>query len=212
MALSTDKACDPINFYGATKLASDKLFISSNSYSGKSRTRLSVVRYGNVMGSRGSIIPFFLESKKTGILPVTDTNMTRFMISLDSAVDLVLHAFKDMAGGEIYVKKIPSMKVVDIAKAICPNCKIKIIGIRPGEKIHEKMISSSDSVNTFEFKDHYKILPSMYNWSVPQKVRVGKKVKKNFEYASNTNTQWMEVSELRNWIKKNQSFFESFYN
>ena len=212
VALSTDKACDPINFYGATKLASDKLFISSNSYSGKSRTRLSVVRYGNVMGSRGSIIPFFLESKKTGILPVTDTNMTRFMISLDSAVDLVLHAFKDMVGGEIYVKKIPSMKVVDIAKAICPNCKIKIIGIRPGEKIHEKMISSSDSVNTFEFKDHYKILPSMYNWSVPQKVRVGKKVKKNFEYASNTNTQWMEVSELRNWIKKNQSFFESFYN
>ena len=139
-------------------------------------------------------------------------NMTRFMISLDSAVDLVLHAFKDMVGGEIYVKKIPSMKVADIAKAICPNCKIKIIGIRPGEKIHEKMISSSDSVNTFEFKDHYKILPSMYNWSVPQKVRVGKKVKKNFEYASNANTKWMEVSELRNWIKKNQSFFESFYN
>ena len=132
------------------------------------------------------------------------------MISLDSAVDLVLHAFKDMAGGEIYVKKIPSMKVVDIAKAICPNCKIKIIGIRPGEKIHEKMISSSDSVNTFEFKDHYKILPSMYNWSVPQKVRVGKKVKKNFEYASNTNTQWMEVSELRNWIKKINRFLNLF--
>tara|TARA_A100000164_G_C21495655_1_gene580045 strand:- start:158 stop:574 length:417 start_codon:yes stop_codon:yes gene_type:complete len=138
--------------------------------------------------------------------------MTRFMISLDSAVDLVFHAFKDMVGGEIYVKKIPSMKVFDIAKAICPKCKIKIIGVRPGEKIHEKMISSSDSENTFEFKDHYKILPSMYNWSVPQKKIVGKKVQQNFEYASNTNTKWMEISELRNWIKKNQTFFGSFYN
>ena len=211
VALSTDKACDPINFYGATKLASDKLFINGNAYSGKHKTKFCVVRYGNVMGSRGSIIPYFIETAKRKILTVTDTRMTRFMISLESAVDLVFHAFQDMDGGEIYVKKIPSMKITEIAKAICPNCKIKILGIRPGEKIHEKMISASDASNTYEFKDHYKILPSMYNWSRTKKKINGKKVLKNFEYSSDKNSKWMTVQELKRWINKNKFFLDELY-
>ena len=164
VALSTDKACNPVNLYGATKLASDKLFVAANSYSGEHPTRLSVVRYGNVMGSRGSVIPFFLEQKDQGKLTITDKTMTRFMITLDDGVKLVWHAFEDMVGGEIYVKKIPSMNIMDIADAIAPNAKKDFIGIRPGEKIHEKMISVEDSLTTYEYEDYFKILPAINNW------------------------------------------------
>ena len=165
VALSTDKASSPINLYGATKLASDKLFVASNSsYASGNKTRFSVVRYGNVMGSRGSIIPFFYSLKDQNELPITDERMTRFMISLDQGVELVWHAFKDMIGGEIYVRKIPSMKVIDIAKTIAPRVKHKIIGIRPGEKLHEQMISSEDANSTYEYTNYYKILPQINEW------------------------------------------------
>ena len=164
VALSTDKASSPINLYGATKLASDKLFIAGNHYAGGKDTRFSVVRYGNVMGSRGSVIPFFMSIKDQKEMPITDSRMTRFMISLDQAVELVWHAFEDMIGGEIYVKKIPSLKVTDLAKVIAPNSKQKIIGIRPGEKLHEQMISSEDALSTFEYSEHFKILPQIHDW------------------------------------------------
>ena len=160
VALSTDKASSPINLYGATKLASDKLFVAANSYSGEHRTTFSVVRYGNVMGSRGSVMPFFHQLKDSGSVPITDSEMTRFMISLEQGVELVWHAFHDMVGGEIYVKKIPSMKVTDLAKAIAPNAKQEIIGIRPGEKLHEQMIGSEDAPYTFEYKEYFKIFVS----------------------------------------------------
>ena len=165
VALSTDKASSPINLYGATKLASDKLFTASNSsYAGGQQTQFSVVRYGNVMGSRGSVIPFFLSLKDQNELPITDERMTRFMISLDQGVELVWHAFEDMMGGEIYVKKIPSIKVTDIANVIAPLAKHKIIGIRPGEKLHEQMISTDDAFSTFEYSNYYKILPQINDW------------------------------------------------
>ena len=170
VALSTDKASSPVNLYGATKLAADKLFVASNaSYASGHKTRFSVVRYGNVMGSRGSVIPFFYNMGNNRSIPITDKKMTRFMISLEEGVNLVWHAFKDMIGGEIYVKKIPSMKVVDIAKSIKPKAKLKFIGIRPGEKLHEEMISISDAVNTYEYRDYYKILPSINNWNRDKK-------------------------------------------
>ena len=180
VALSTDKASSPINLYGASKLASDKLFTASNSsYAGGHKTRFSVVRYGNVMGSRGSVIPYFMSIKKGGVLPITDVEMTRFMISLDQGIELVWHTFKDMIGSEIYVKKIPSMKVVDIAKIIAPKAKHKIIGIRPGEKLHEQMISIDEANSTFEYKDYYKILPQINKWEKDiKRIKNGKKLVK----------------------------------
>ena len=208
VALSTDKASSPINLYGATKLASDKLFVASNSsYAGGHHTIFSVVRYGNVMGSRGSIIPFFISLKDIKELPITDKRMTRFMISLNEGVEFVWHAFKDMKGGEIYVKKIPSMKITDIAKTISPRAKLKIIGIRPGEKIHEQMISSDDSNFTYEYPKYYKILPHYdKRLNNNHNIKDGKKIKKDFVYDSNNNSNWMTKNELRKWIKKNQIY------
>ncbi len=204
VALSTDKASSPINLYGATKLASDKLFIAGNSYAGNSETRFSVVRYGNVMGSRGSVIPFFYSLKDKGSLPITDVSMTRFMISLEHAVELVWHAFDDMVGGEIYVKKIPSMKVIDIARAIAPEAEHRIIGIRPGEKLHEQMIGSEDAQFTYEFDKYYKILPAIHNWSEdPLRIKTGKVVPDNFSYSSDNNCDWMSVEVLQKWIIAN---------
>ena len=211
VALSTDKASNPINLYGATKLASDKLFIAGNSYSGKNDTRFSVVRYGNVMGSRGSIIPFFKQLRDDESLPITDPKMTRFMISLDSAVDLVWHTFSDMVGGEIYVKKIPSMKVTDIAEAIAPGKRQEVIGIRPGEKMHEQMIGSEDAPFTYEYDDHYKILPSIYSWSSdPKRINEGKIVKSDFVYTSDNNKDWMQIDQLREWLDKNKQTIGTF--
>jgi len=206
VALSTDKACNPVNLYGATKLASDKLFVAGNAYAGGHNTRFSIVRYGNVMGSRGSVIPFFLELKDTGNLPITDPKMTRFMISLEEGVELVWHAFNDMQGGEIYVKKIPSMKITDIAKAVSETAKQSIIGIRPGEKIHEQMIGMEDAPHTYEYHDHYKILPAIYNWSSDSKRnKDGIKVAENFTYSSEENQDWMSVEDLRKWISDNKA-------
>jgi UDP-N-acetylglucosamine 4,6-dehydratase/5-epimerase len=205
VALSTDKASSPVNLYGATKLTSDKLFIAGNSYTGSNETIFSIVRYGNVMCSRGSIIPFFLEQAETGVLTITDPIMTRFMISLDQGVELVWHAFNDMVGGEIYVKKIPSMKVVDIAKTIAPEAKQKIIGIRPGEKFHEQMISSEDALYTYEYPEHYKILPAINNWDQdPIRIKEGKLVASKFTYCSDNNVDWMSCDDLQNWLDKNK--------
>jgi len=205
VALSTDKASNPINLYGATKLASDKLFVAGNAYAGDHDTRFSVVRYGNVMGSRGSVIPFFIKLKETGELPITDPKMTRFMISLEEGVELVWHAFDDMQGGEIYVKKIPSMNITDIAKAVSEDAKHKIIGIRPGEKIHEQMIGPEDAPHTYEYEDHYKILPAIYNWSSdPERNKGGVKVAEDFVYSSEINQEWMSVEDLQSWIEDNQ--------
>ena len=202
IALSTDKASSPANLYGASKLASDKLFVASNAISGKRATRFSVVRYGNVMGSRGSVIPFFLSRAASGRLPITDVRMTRFMISLEQAVHLVWHGFKDMEGGEIYVKKIPSMTILDIAKAVAPNATLDIIGIRPGEKLHEQMISQEDS--TYEYRDHYKILPSINSWcDDPKRIKGGEKVKEGFMYTSDKNQRWMSVATLQKWLSQN---------
>lgn len=211
VTLSTDKASNPINLYGATKLASDKLFVAGNPYTGTHDTRFSVVRYGNVMGSRGSVIPFFLSLAHTGILPITDTRMTRFMITLEQGVELVWHAFDDMHGGEIYVKKIPSMTILDIAKAVAPNAEYNIIGIRPGEKIHEQMIGLEDAAYTYEYKDHYKILPAIHNWSSdPSRINDGKKVEEGFMYTSDKNSSWLLVAELKKWIEKNRGKIEAY--
>ncbi len=205
VALSTDKASNPVNLYGATKLASDKLFVAGNAYARTHDTRFSVVRYGNVMGSRGSVIPFFMSQAPMGVLPITDTRMTRFMITLEQAVELVWKAFEDMLGGEIYVKKIPSMNIVDIARAVAPDAKHKIIGIRSGEKIHEQMIGFEDAPNTFEYDSYYKILPTIHQWSEdPLRIKDGKRVPDGFIYSSDTNSEWMEVNRLQEWIKKNQ--------
>lgn len=205
VALSTDKASSPVNLYGATKLASDKLFVAGNSYAGGHDTRFAVVRYGNVMGSRGSVIPFFLSIRDKGVLPVTDPRMTRFMISLEQGVELVWHAFGDMVGGEIYVKKIPSMKVTDLAAAVAPEAKIEIVGIRPGEKLHEQMISPEDSFYTYEYPEHYKILPAIYNWDASaERIKDGQRVQEGFDYSSNNNLEWMSISELQEWIAANQ--------
>ncbi|MES2330064.1 MAG: UDP-N-acetylglucosamine 4,6-dehydratase (inverting) [Bacteroidota bacterium] len=205
VALSTDKASNPVNLYGATKLASDKLFVAGNAYAGTHETRFSVVRYGNVMGSRGSVIPFFMSQASTNTLPITDARMTRFMITLEQGVELVWKAFEDMHGGEIYVKKIPSMNILDIAKAVAPDAQHKMIGIRSGEKIHEQMIGFEDAPNTYEYDDYYKILPTIHNWSNdPLRIKDGKRVADDFVYSSDTNSEWMEVSELKSWIEKNQ--------
>ncbi|MDK4683849.1 UDP-N-acetylglucosamine 4,6-dehydratase (inverting) [Kingella negevensis] len=205
VALSTDKASSPVNLYGATKLASDKLFVAGNAYSGEHGSRFAVVRYGNVMGSRGSVIPFFLNIRNQGVLPITDDRMTRFMISLEQGVELVWHAFDDMVGGEIYVKKIPSMKVSDLATAIAPECKQEIIGIRPGEKLHEQMISAEDSFHTYEYAEHFKILPAINGWDeTPERIKDGKKVPEGFVYASDNNPEWMSVEALQAWVAANQ--------
>lgn len=205
VALSTDKAVNPVNLYGSTKLAADKLFISGNAYSGFNKTKFSIVRYGNVLGSRGSIIPFLLSQKKEEkFFTITDRRMTRFVTTLESAVKLVWKSFEDMQGGEIYVDKNPSIKILDIAKAIDVKKKIKIIGIRPGEKINEMMISSEDSRYTYEYGNYYKILPSINNWYQDKtRIKKGKKVKLNFEYTSDINSDWMTVNQMKSWIKKN---------
>jgi len=205
VALSTDKASSPVNLYGATKLVSDKLFVAGNSYSGSHVTRFSVVRYGNVMGSRGSVIPFFMSIKDKGVLPITDERMTRFMISLEDGVELVWHAFRDMEGGEIYVKKIPSMKVTDLASVIAPEAKQEVIGIRPGEKLHEEMISVEDAAYTYEYPEHFKILPTINNWGSDKKrIKDGQKVEEGFVYASDSNSEWMSDGDLKTWIDVNQ--------
>jgi UDP-N-acetylglucosamine 4,6-dehydratase len=206
IALSTDKASSPSNLYGATKLTSDRLFVSGNSYTGSHNTSFSVVRYGNVMGSRGSVIPFFLSITKEGALPITDKRMTRFMISLEEGVELVWHAFEDMKGGEVYVKKIPSMKVTDVALAVDSNAKQEVVGIRPGEKLHEQMIGSEDAPYTYEYPSYFKILPSINEWSNdPERIGSGKKVAPEFTYTSDNNKDWMEISSLKAWIEQNQN-------
>lgn len=205
VALSTDKASSPINLYGASKLASDKLFVSANNYaSGTKRTKLSVVRYGNVMGSRGSVIPLFESLKATGKLPITHPKMTRFMITLEQGVDLVWKALSDAVGGEIYVKKIPSMNILDIARAVRADAELSEIGIRPGEKLHEQMIGIEDAPFTFEYKDYYKVLPQINDWyKDPQRRKDGVLVSPEFTYSSDNNSKWMSVETLRSWILKN---------
>ena len=201
VALSTDKASSPVNLYGATKLASDKLFVAGNAYSGAGDTRFSVVRYGNVMGSRGSVIPFFAARRHEPTLPITDPRMTRFMVTLDQAVDTVEHAFADMVGGEIYVRKIPSMRLVDIARAVAPAARLDIVGIRPGEKLHEQMISPEDAPGTYEYRDHYKILPAIHGWSTdPERIGDGVRVAEGFGYDSATNDAWMSAEDLAAWL------------
>ena len=205
VALSTDKASNPVNLYGATKLASDKLFVSANSLSGGKGPKLSVVRYGNVMGSRGSVIPFFQSIASQGSIPITDDQMTRFMITLNQGVELVWHAFNDMVGGEIYVKKIPSMKITDIAESVAPGVQQEIVGIRPGEKIHEQMIGIEDAPYTYEFADYYKILPAINNWHEDsERKTTGKLVEPSFIYSSDNNKEWMTKEELTIWIEENK--------
>ncbi len=204
VALSTDKACAPINLYGATKLTSDKLFIAANNIKGDQDIKFSVVRYGNVMGSNGSVIPFFLNKRKTGVLPITDPNMTRFNISLEGGVDMVLHALDVAWGGELFVPKIPSYKIMDIAQAIGPECEHKIIGIRPGEKIHEEMITTSDSFSTFDLGKYYVILPQVPNWKLDDYIVKfnAKRVEAGFNYTSGENTEWESVDSLRKLINE----------
>ena len=204
VALSTDKASSPINLYGATKLASDKLFVAGNAYVGGHHTRFAVVRYGNVMGSRGSVIPYFLSIKDEGVLPITDSRMTRFMITLEQGVELVWHAFADMEGGEIYVKKIPSMQVTELARAVAPEAQQKVVGIRPGEKLHEQMIGEEDAHYTYEYPEHYKILPSIYNCCHDRlRIKGGVRVPEGFSYTSDDNNEWMSQAALREWIDAN---------
>lgn len=204
VALSTDKASSPVNLYGATKLCSDKIFIAGNSYTG-GKTKFAVVRYGNVMGSRGSVIPFFMETAKRGKLTITDKRMTRFMISLEQGVELVWHAFNDMEGGEIYVKKIPSMNICDIATAVDANADKIEIGIRPGEKLHEQMIGVEDAHFTYEYPEHFKILPQICEWTSMESMRKGgTKVPEGFSYTSDNNKEWMTILQLQEWIEKNK--------
>lgn len=204
VALSTDKACAPINLYGATKLTSDKLFIAANNIKGHNPIRLSVVRYGNVIGSNGSVVPFFLQKRKEGMLPITVENMTRFNISLDGGVDMVLHALEHAWGGELFVPKIPSYKIMDVAKAIGPECEHKIVGIRPGEKIHEEMITASDSFFTYDLGKYYVIVPQMPNWKLDEFIQHfnAKKVPDGFAYDSGANTEWETVDSIRQLIKE----------
>ena len=210
IALSTDKASSPINLYGATKLCSDKLFIAANNYSGNKKTRFSVVRYGNVMGSRGSVIPIFLKNKEKNLMPVTDLNMTRFNITLEDGINFVIKCLNLMTGGELFIPKIPSFRLVDVVKAIAPNAKINIIGIRPGEKRHEEMISPNDSDYTYEYKDFYVILPKSifvtrnYIKNLNSKTKTkAKKCKNNFSYNSQYNKKFLSAKEIKILIKKN---------
>jgi len=199
VALSTDKASSPVNLYGATKLVSDKLFVAGNTYSGGTGTRFSVVRYGNVVGSRGSVVPFFKQIASSGVIPITDDRMTRFWITLDQGVEFVMNSFKHMKGGEIFVPKIPSMRVTDLAKVIAPNARIEIIGIRPGEKIHEEMISVHDSRRTRDMGEYYTLQPEFDWW--PGEVAGGSSVGEDFCYSSDLNTQWLTEQELRDMVK-----------
>ena len=203
VALSTDKACAPINLYGATKLASDKLFIAANNIKGNKDIKFSVVRYGNVMGSNGSVIPFFIKKRIEKVLPITDINMTRFNISLEGGVEMVLHALNNAWGGEVFIPKIPSYKILDIAKAIGPDCEHKVIGIRPGEKIHEEMIMASDSFTTYDLGKYYVILPQMTSWNLEDYINnfSAKLVPQGFSYSSDKNTEWETVEQLRVLIK-----------
>ena len=205
VALSTDKACAPINLYGATKLTSDKLFVAANNIKGKNPIKFSVVRYGNVMGSNGSVIPFFINKRKEGFLPITNADMTRFNISLDGGVDMVFHALENAWGGEIFIPKIPSYKITDVAEAIAPSLEQRVVGIRPGEKIHEEMITSSDSYNTYDLGTYYVILPTQPSWNLEEFTKVfnSKKVAQGFNYNSGTNTDWVSVSDLRKFIVQN---------
>ena len=204
VALSTDKACAPINLYGATKLASDKLFIAANNIKGTQNIKFFVVRYGNVMGSNGSVIPFFINKKKTGVLPITDPQMTRFNISLQDGVEMVLHALDVAWGGELFVPKIPSYRIMDVAQAVGPECEHRINGIRPGEKIHEEMITSSDSFSTYDLGKYYVILPQVPNWSLPEYISKfnAKLVPAGFNYTSENNTEWETIESLRRLIKE----------
>ena len=203
VALSTDKACAPINLYGATKLTSDKLFIAANNLAGKNEIRFSVVRYGNVMGSNGSVIPFFLSLKDTGRLPITSTKMTRFNISIEDGVEMILHALENSWGGELFVPKIPSYKILDVAKAVCSECEIDVVGIRPGEKIHEEMITSSDSHNTYDLGKYFVILPSITRWKLNDFIKNfnAKKVPEGFSYNSGTNNEWENIESMKKHIK-----------
>ncbi|MFG3431272.1 MULTISPECIES: UDP-N-acetylglucosamine 4,6-dehydratase (inverting) [Lysinibacillus] len=200
IALSTDKACSPVNLYGATKLASDKLFVAGNSYVGEKHTKFSVVRYGNVVGSRGSVVPFFKKMRDTGTLPITDERMTRFWITLEQGVQFVFDNLERMHGGEIFIPKIPSMKVVDLAKAIGPECKTEIVGIRPGEKLHEAMITEDDARHTLEYDNYYVIQPE-FSWWSKENATGGKLLDEKFSYISNVNNQWLTVDELRDLIE-----------
>jgi UDP-N-acetylglucosamine 4,6-dehydratase (inverting) len=204
VALSTDKACAPINLYGATKLTSDKLFVAANNIKGANPIKFSVVRYGNVMGSNGSVIPFFLKKRESGVLPITDPTMTRFNISLQGGVDMVMHAIEHAWGGEIFIPKIPSYRITDVASAIAPNCKQEIVGIRPGEKIHEEMITSSDSFYTYDLGKYYTILPTVPNFKIDDYVEAfsAKRVVEGFNYDSGNNTEWETVESLRTLIKE----------
>jgi len=208
VALSTDKAAAPINLYGATKLCSDKLFVAANNMRGSHDIRFSVVRYGNVMGSRGSVIPFFLEKRNTGILPITDERMTRFNISLEEGVDMVLYALEHSIGGEIFVPKIPSYRLTDVAEAIGPKCSKPIVGIRPGEKLHEEMITESDSQNTVQNTHYFVIVPMLYGYAPKDTLAKysthhhAKPVASNFRYCSGTNTEWLTVQQLRDLIRR----------
>jgi len=204
VALSTDKAAAPINLYGATKLCSDKLFVAANNFKGSRNLKFSVVRYGNVMGSRGSVIPFFLEKRKSGVLPITHTDMTRFNISLEEGVDLVLFAHAHAWGGEIFVPKIPSYRITELAEAIGPKCKKEVVGIRPGEKIHEEMITQSDSFFTADVGAYYVILPQNPSWSIEEYIQSkgAKRVPVGFQYNSGTNEEWLKVDELRTLISQ----------
>jgi UDP-N-acetylglucosamine 4,6-dehydratase/5-epimerase len=208
IALSTDKAAAPINLYGATKLTSDKLFVAANNYSGKHEIKFSVVRYGNVMGSRGSVIPFFLDRQKTGTLPITDIRMTRFNITLQNGVDFVFVCLKKMWGGELFVPKIPSYKILDVAKAIAPDCKHEIVGIRPGEKLHEEMITQTDSLNCVKFNQYFVILPSTPLWDIEKFKKesnksFGKMCEFGFSYNSGTNPEFLTVSQIKTLLKEN---------
>lgn len=204
VALSTDKACAPINLYGATKLTSDKLFIAANNIRGHQNIKFSVVRYGNVMGSNGSVIPYFMDKRHEGVLPITDASMTRFNISLQGGVEMVLHALETAWGGELFVPKIPSYRILDVAKAIGPNCEYREVGIRPGEKIHEEMITASDSFSTYDLGKYYVILPQVTNWNLDdyKKEFNAKLVPQGFSYTSNENSEWETVESLRSLIKE----------
>ncbi|MGI9044542.1 MAG: UDP-N-acetylglucosamine 4,6-dehydratase (inverting) [Gemmatimonadaceae bacterium] len=208
IALSTDKAANPINLYGATKLCSDKLFVAANSYSGTHEIRFSVVRYGNVVGSRGSVVPLFLQRRKTGKLPITDVRMTRFWITLDHGVQFVLQCLEEMRGGEIFVPKIPSMKLIDLARVIGPDCEMEIVGRRPGEKLHEVMVSEDDAQNTLEYDDFFAILPTIRNWDENQTRNGGRPLPEGFRYSSETNTHWLTVAELERMIGSGRALLD----
>ena len=205
IALSTDKAAAPINLYGASKLCSDKLFVAANNYKGSRDVVFSVVRYGNVMGSRGSVIPYFLEKRKTGVLPITDPKMTRFSITPSEGAQFILFALEQMWGGEIFVPKIPSYKITDLATAVDPDCRQEIVGIRPGEKLHEEMITATDSLSAFEFKNYYAIIPVRKKWSEEEYLKNfgGERCQAGFQYSSDKNEHWLGVEELRKLIKDN---------